>query len=150
MSSFFANKTLLLPIDFSEAAISAVGEALATSDETTRICVFHVLLPLHVIAIAPGPGTLVDLGKDDDRIEGAITEIKRQIDDPQQRIEVAVRVGDPGSEIVEYAKEIGADMIMMSSHGRTGIKHLLIGSVAERVVRLAECPVMVLRQPKHV
>jgi nucleotide-binding universal stress UspA family protein len=56
-----------------------------------------------------------------------------------------VLFGDPGHEIAQFAKERGAGMIVMSSHGRTGLAHLLIGSVAERVVRLAQCPVLVLR-----
>ena len=57
-------------------------------------------------------------------------------------------IGDPGHEITEYAEEIGASLIITPSHGRTGLSRLLIGSVAERVVRLAKCPVMVLKS-KH-
>ena len=54
-------------------------------------------------------------------------------------------LGDPGHQIAEFAKEAGAGLIVMPSHGRTGLTHLLIGSVAERVVRFAHCPVLVLR-----
>ncbi|MEZ6094353.1 MAG: universal stress protein [Pirellulaceae bacterium] len=53
--------------------------------------------------------------------------------------------GDPGSEITRFAKENDAGLIVISSHGRTGVSRLLLGSVAERVVRLAPCPVLVLR-----
>ena len=74
--------------------------------------------------------------------------MKERISDPAERIHFAARIGDPGTKIVEYAREIKADLIVMPSHGRTGIKHLLLGSVAERVIRLAECPVMVRRTPK--
>jgi nucleotide-binding universal stress UspA family protein len=55
--------------------------------------------------------------------------------------------GIPYIEIVKRAREIQADMIVISTHGRTGMKHLLIGSVAERVVRTASCPVLTVRHP---
>ena len=57
-----------------------------------------------------------------------------------------VQFGDPGHGITDYAEEVGADVIVMPSHGRTGLRRLLIGSVAERVLRLAHCPVLVLRK----
>jgi nucleotide-binding universal stress UspA family protein len=57
-----------------------------------------------------------------------------------------VLVGDPGHEIADLAVRQRADLIVLPSHGRTGIRRLLIGSVAERVVRLAHCPVLVLRK----
>ena len=57
-----------------------------------------------------------------------------------------VFVGDPGQEITALAERLGAELIVLPSHGRTGLKRLLIGSVAERVVRLAHCPVLVLRK----
>jgi nucleotide-binding universal stress UspA family protein len=50
---------------------------------------------------------------------------------------------------VNYAKETGADLIVMGTHGRGAMAHLLMGSVAERVVRLAGCPVLVVRHPEH-
>jgi nucleotide-binding universal stress UspA family protein len=56
-----------------------------------------------------------------------------------------VAFGDPGQRITAYAEEVGADVIVMPSHGRTGLKRLLLGSVAERVLRLAHCPVLVLK-----
>jgi|KBSMisStandDraft_5_1062788.scaffolds.fasta_scaffold133277_4 nucleotide-binding universal stress UspA family protein len=55
--------------------------------------------------------------------------------------------GPPAKRLVEQAKEDKADLIVMATHGRTGLGHLLIGSVAERVVRMASCPVLTTRQP---
>lgn len=57
--------------------------------------------------------------------------------------------GDPAEKIVEIATEIDADMVILGTHGRTGIKRLLIGSVAEKVVRLSGCSVLVVREKKH-
>ena len=55
------------------------------------------------------------------------------------------RFGDPGHQIAQYAEEAKADLIVLPSHGRSGLQRLLIGSVAERVVRHAPCPVLVVR-----
>jgi len=63
-------------------------------------------------------------------------------------LESRVRRGDPSHEIVEEAKSWGADLIVVGSHGRTGMQRLLLGSVAEQVVRHAPCSVEVVRQPK--
>ncbi len=62
------------------------------------------------------------------------------------RLELHILEGDPGHEIVKLADTLKADLIVMPSHGRTGLAHVLIGSVAERVIRLAHCPVLVLRK----
>ena len=59
---------------------------------------------------------------------------------------LVAKVGDPGHEIAEFAEEIDAELIVIPSHGRTGLTRLLLGSVAERVVRLAHCPVLVFRK----
>ncbi len=146
MSNFLSNKTLLLPFDFSDAATSAFDEAISLADSSTRIHVLNVLVP--VLVISAEPGMTVELGNDSDRIANAISSMKEVITEPGEGIEFVARVGDFGLEIVDYAKEIGADLIMMPSHGRTGIKRMLLGSVAERVVRHAECPVMILRKKK--
>src|SRR6266542_3286761 len=55
----------------------------------------------------------------------------------------------PANEIVEYAKDADVDLIVMGTHGRAGLSHLLVGSVAERVVRTASCPVLTVKQPEH-
>jgi nucleotide-binding universal stress UspA family protein len=61
----------------------------------------------------------------------------------------AVRVGTPAEEIVVYADSLGVDLIVMGTHGRTGIAHAVIGSVAEHVARIASCPVLLVRSPKQ-
>ncbi|MEK7715145.1 MAG: universal stress protein, partial [candidate division NC10 bacterium] len=60
----------------------------------------------------------------------------------------ALEVGVPFEEIVKAAEKEGADMIVMGTHGRSGLNRLLLGSVAERVIRLAPCPVLTVRQPQ--
>ena len=67
--------------------------------------------------------------------------------DPQLALDRRMEEGDPASMIVRVATETGADLIVMGTHGRTGLRHLLMGSVAEYVVRKATCPVLTLRTP---
>lgn len=66
---------------------------------------------------------------------------------PQVKIHAEVELGLPYKKIVEKAAENGVDMIVMSTHGRTGLLHMLIGSVTEKVVRLASCPVLSIHPP---
>jgi nucleotide-binding universal stress UspA family protein len=67
--------------------------------------------------------------------------------DPRyEGVNIRIDFGDPGQQIAAFARDIHADLIVLPSHGRTGLARLMIGSVAERVVRLSHCPVLVLRQ----
>lgn len=62
-------------------------------------------------------------------------------------VETSVRTGHPDREIVKAAEELGADLIVIGSHGRTGVEHALLGSVAEKVLRKAQCPVLTVKEP---
>jgi nucleotide-binding universal stress UspA family protein len=84
---------------------------------------------------------------DERRIEATERQLQDVLADGKYRgVQVKVLVGDPGHSIADFAQDIGAELIILPSHGRTGLKRMLIGSVAERVVRLAHCPVLVLRK----
>jgi nucleotide-binding universal stress UspA family protein len=140
--SWFSSKTLVVPIDLSDPSISALDEALVMADSPERI---HVI---HVLQDAMGVGPEFAMGVID--LEVQIRDTTQALCDrfKEKRfngIKVHVCYGDPGIEIAQYAEEVKADAIIMPSHGRRGLKRLLIGSVAERVVRLAHCPVFVLK-----
>ena len=75
------------------------------------------------------------------RLDAALTSAERD----HFKVRSIVRVGDPLFEIVEYARTERVDLIVMGTHGRTGMSHLFLGSVAERVVRTAQCPVLTVR-----
>jgi len=62
-------------------------------------------------------------------------------------VEIILKTGKPFVEIIETANEIDADLIIIATHGHTGVEHLLFGSTAEKVVRKAPCPVLTLREP---
>jgi nucleotide-binding universal stress UspA family protein len=138
----FANDLIVVPIDFSEEADRAVDCALDLADQPSQITAVHVAPPL----ITFEPAIVYDVIGDEERREQLQAAFSKRYADPKYReVRFQVRFGDPGHEIVDFAKEMNAGLIVMPSHGRTGLAHVLLGSVAERVVRLAKCPVLVLR-----
>ena len=81
------------------------------------------------------------------REEGMRNLLHKRLSAPKYAdVRIELIIGNPPHGIADFAEQIDADLIVMPSHGRTGLKRLLIGSVAERVVRLAHCPVLVLRK----
>lgn len=65
------------------------------------------------------------------------------------RSNIVVRTGSPGHEIIEAAQELNVDLIILSTHGRTGLERFILGSTAEKVVRRAGCPVLIVRENEH-
>ncbi len=144
---FLENNTVILPFDFSEQSISAIDKAIEMSEESTSLHVIHVVDPTPIM-ISMDPALPVPASYDHDRYQQSLEEMtKRFAEGKYARLKVHCVVGDPGSAIVDYAKSVRADLIIMPSHGRTGLTRLLMGSVAERVLRLANCPVLILREP---
>ena len=133
---------VVVPIDFSDTSFSALGKAVEIAGDPALVHVIHVLGDLSPAE----PGEIWRTVDHDSRKRHATQALKEHLADPQfQQVSVNIAFGDPGQGIADYAEKAGAKLIVMPSHGRTGIKRLLIGSVAERVVRLAHCPVLVLR-----
>lgn len=133
---------VVVPIDFSEDSIKAIDTALELVESPSRIHVIHVL----PVLAATEPGVIWDTIDDAGRKEHAEDALRKRLADEQYAgVDIAVAIGDPGNEIASFAKSCQAETIVMPSHGRTGVSRLLIGSVAERVVRLAHCPVLVLK-----
>ena len=133
---------VLVPVDFSEPSIQAVGTALTLVTHPSHLYLVHVLPVLTDYEA----GLVWANTSDDTRQSHAETALRERLSDAKYAgVQVATAFGDPGHAIVDYAESIHADLIVLPSHGRTGLTRLLIGSVAERVVRLAHCPVLVLR-----
>jgi nucleotide-binding universal stress UspA family protein len=141
-------KKILCPTDFSDASRLAIDLAadLAARDKGE-------LWLVHVIDAAPtdmmDPNFAMKV-PEYERMRHA--EAQRQLDAlaaccKQVNVRTMVGHGDPGSEIVRIAQEEAVDMIVMPTHGRTGLQHVVFGSVAEKVVRLARRPVLTLPGP---
>jgi len=140
-------KRIVVPVDFSETSLRALDYAVQLSRPlNARLTVVHVVEPVYY----PMAGDLDGLGLN---LSAVYTEIERaararmtQLAAKLKARRIVVRTllthGTPHHVIVESAKKLKADLIIMSTHGRTGLSHALMGSVAERVVRLAGCPVL--------
>lgn len=136
-------KCVVVPTDFSEHSVQAIHTSLEMVEHGSAVHVLHVL---------PGQDYTSELGlyapmNDETRVDAAENHLKEFLKRHDlDGVKSQVRVGDPGFGISEYAKEVAADLIVMPSHGYHGVRRILLGSVAERVLRHAECPVLVLRR----
>ena len=148
-----AIKTILVPTDFSEASESALKYAKALAEAfTSSLHLVHVMEDLlaHAWAaevyVASMPTLRDEIEKEaTGRIAAMVT------DDERQRLNVttAILAGNPFLEIIRYARAHDVDLIVLGTHGRGPIAHMLLGSVAEKVVRKAPCPVLTVRPPQH-
>jgi len=157
---------LLVPTDFSEPANSALRYAIEEAGfHQAKITLLHVLPPetrtdVHYVTGAPAEGARE--GFDSvvsgsallshpevvrrDRSEEPLTQLRDLVANVfKGRWEVEVAMGHPADTIARVARERSVDLIVMSTHGRTGLQHVLLGSVAEKVVRLAACPVLTVK-----
>lgn len=140
--TLFTSNNVLVPIDFSEEASQALNESLTFFGDTTTIHVIHVLSPLEPTQ----PGMVWQTVDDQTRIDHIKAFFHEKYPgDAYERIKFVVQVGNPSSEIIDYAEGNAIDLIVIPSRGRTGIARFFLGSVAERVVRFARCPVLVVR-----
>ncbi|MEM8612495.1 MAG: universal stress protein [Cyanobacteria bacterium P01_H01_bin.105] len=140
--SWLKRKSVLIPINFSDLSYQALGPAKELVDDVSALKLIHVLSPLH----PADPAAMWDTVSDEDRkqkvkafVQGKLSELG------YEDIHTEVITGDTTSKIIDYAQEIDADLIVMPTHGRKGVSRFLIGSVAEQVVRLAHCPVLILK-----
>jgi len=136
--------TILHPTDFSQCSAHALHLAGALArDHEARLVVLHtVMKPTAVYVegvILPEPEVYYQAERESlERLE---------VPDAGIRVERRFEEGDPATEIVRVAREINANLIVMGTHGRTGLSRLLMGSVAEHVMRQAPCPVLTLKTP---
>ncbi len=139
-----AAKHILVPIDFSEQSLHALeyAEALAKQNGGT-LALLNVVEPLPGWQDAPLAVAPDKLTKEAEvRLQTMVSQ--RKID-PRLIGRTVVRVGTPWNEITKAAQDLQRDLIVIATHGYTGLKHVLLGSTAERVVRHATCPVLVVR-----
>ena len=143
---------ILVPIDFSPYAEQALDYAITLGKQLqARVTLLHVIQPPLVAGADMGAWPSQAYIEE---LEAAVTS---DLDGYLARVttaglqgEMVVVDGTPFQEIINTATARQVDLIVMGTHGRTGLTHVLLGSVAERVVRLAPCPVLVARQPAPV
>lgn len=141
--TLFSKSQVLVPIDFSEEAFRALEDALSFVEGPSHLHAIHVLPRLEPTE----PGLVwktIDESTRQDNVKKAFYE--RATKPEYKNIHLEIALGDPSSEIIDYARKNDISLIVIPSHGRTGIGRFLLGSVSERVVRFAHCPVLVLRR----
>lgn len=144
-------KKILVPVDFSESSTLALDTAVALAkDYDASLTIVHVYEPL-AIALPEGYQLFSE-----EQLNQMFAEFQRELAQQRKRAESAgaLRVdtellhGFAVGEIQNFAEQCKFDLIVMGTHGRRGLSHALLGSVAERVVRLAPCPVLTVRAPR--
>lgn len=144
---------VLCPVDFSPFSAHALDYAVAMAGlSRAELILLHVMeLPAHAL-----PGNSLDFAFSAELIEEHRKTCAERLDAlltaTQARYPNTRRVlvsGIPFLEIIQQAKQDDVDLIVMGTHGRTGLAHVLIGSVAEKVVRKAPCPVLTIKHPEH-
>lgn len=136
------SKKIVVPVDFSDFSIAALDRAVEIVADDGSIEVIHILPELSAME----PGVMYGMLPNEKRIESIKDKLREKFsDDKYSKVNLHCQVGDFGRAIAGFAKQQEADLIVISSHGYGFVKHILLGSVAERVVRLAHCPVLVLR-----
>lgn len=140
---------LLVPVDFSENSTPAIEAALALAKPTGgRVSLLHVLEP---IIVPYGESLPIEPPSDVVRREGAEAEMEtlRGRYGLENNVDTLVLSGSAWDTICETADQRHVDLIVLTSHGHTGLRRLFLGSTAERVVRHARCPVLVLKSFKE-
>jgi nucleotide-binding universal stress UspA family protein len=146
-------KKICCPIDFSEPSALALRVAADLCGVFgAELTLFHSYqLPGYTLpegSVVASPKMLQELA---DQAEAHLVEWKAMAEGMGAKdVKIAKGVGEPAVEVVEFAREGGFDLLVVGSHGRTGLRHALLGSTAERVVRRARCPVLTVHPEGQV
>src|SRR5262245_30448983 len=144
---------ILVPTDFSKHSQNALTYAVAFAEKFgAELYLLHVVQDLALFipdafAVAPPVAPPVE-----QFVAAARSALDRVVQENQLgrfTVHPEVREGTPFYEIIQFAQEQDVDLIVMGTHGHSGLAHVLMGSVAEKVVRKAPCPVLTVRHPEH-
>ena len=135
-------RTILCPIDLETHSMSALDTARKLAEQNeAKVCLVHAVTP-------PLPGPLEPVPEWEKRVNGRLGEIAAKHFGNEVRCDVAILRGEAAAAILRAVEDMEADLIVMATHGHTGLNRMLLGSVAERVVRESPIPVLTIR-PGH-
>lgn len=144
-------KRILVPVDFSDNSKKALRYAIPLAAQfKAAITVIYVVEP----AVFPsdfGFGQMSFPDVEKEMYEKAEQELKQLIEDLKSNVplDAEVKSGIPFVEVTSYADQENINLIVLATHGRTGVEHILFGSTAEKIIRKAPCPVLVVRAEEH-
>jgi nucleotide-binding universal stress UspA family protein len=143
-----AVERILVPVDFSDYSRDALRAAKewATLYGATVDTLHVIAETLHPAYYVGGVESIYDMHPDiEQTIQDRLDTFVAETDGPEVEVRTNVRVGNAAPDIVEFVDENGIDLVTMSTHGRTGLDRFLLGSVAEKVVRHVQCPVITMK-----
>jgi nucleotide-binding universal stress UspA family protein len=140
---------ILVPTDFSEYSQHALKYAVALAQSfKAKLYVVHILE--HAVVGAPTETFQAEIRVEAEKSEREqLNQLTQELGVKQIDAEPVFGSGIAHTEIVKTAKELDVDLITLATHGRTGLSHLVFGSTAEKIIRLAPCPVLVVKHPEH-
>jgi nucleotide-binding universal stress UspA family protein len=143
-------RKILIPTDFSEYSRHALQYALALAEGfQAKLFLIHVWeLPMTGSILPAEPYPEVILTEEQKARREKLTRLAEILQTSGVEVEPVFVLGKAYLEIVKAAEELEVDVVVLSTHGRSGVSHLLFGSIAEKVVRLASCPVLTVKPPE--
>ena len=138
---------ILVPLDFSTHSLGALEYARKLAEKfDSELILIHVVEPMvYMTDFNLGQISIPTIEKElVKKAEDELKKLKDKIGD-RFKVKVIVKLGKPFIEIVQVAKDEDIDLIVMGTHGHTGVEHILFGSTAEKVVRKSPCPVLTVR-----
>ena len=149
VETLFKLKRVLVPVDFSDCSKKALAYAVPFAKQFgAEIVIIYVVQPYPPVPEMTAVDFDAILTQARKGGEGELAKLRESITD-DVTVKTVLRVGRPDLEIVRAADELNADLILLSTHGRTGLGRVFLGSVAEHVTRYAHCPVLTVREREH-
>lgn len=138
---------IVVPYNFGDSSHLAIDKALQLALSSTQIHVVHAVAPMVALA---ADGMPMEWSEDQARLEQSLVALRQEFSksggDPRfAAMKLEAFVGDPGFVCSERAQELGAELMIIPSYGRSGLVRLILGSVAEDILRQSKCPVLVLK-----
>jgi len=145
----FSPKRILVTTDFSDASKKAFPYAAALARKFESSLTLLYVVPVHLPVDIAYIGIVLEEKRLIEEARERLPRFRAAELDPHLHVETMVLNGSAAHEICKVAREQNSDLVVMSTHGRTGLKHFVLGSVTEDVVRHAPCPVLVVREREH-
>lgn len=147
-------KKVLVPVDFSKDSLRAAEYARSFSKPfDAQLLLLHVIEPIYYASpadmYAASPNLALLIEEQRKAAQAQLQQLADKLSREGAKVQTLLKSGSPAQVIADTAKRVKADLIIMATHGRTGLAHVLLGSVAERVIRLAPCPVLTVRRARR-
>jgi universal stress protein A len=145
---------ILFPYDFSDLSLHALTYAKSFAESyRAELHIIHVVDEAYQYWMAVGPNSLPIGPPPEELVAASKQELEKFVQEhlagSSLTIKATALIGRPFMEIIRYARDNKIDLIVLGTHGRSALKYALLGSVAEKVVRKAPCPVLTIRHPEH-